>query len=286
MYIFLFLAILFASLYSILLHDFPGNENGNIFKLNFYSSCVWVFLLLIVNRFTMQINLTVLIWGMLYGIVQALFIFFKAKAMSTGTVSITTLIGNSSLLVSLFVSLILWNEKVSFWDIIGLIVLCVGIVLSTYKNSCEQYSPKWKVYVVFFLLFAAGVGIVFKAFGKNVDTKYTGSMMLVSAIVMAILNLRYIIKNSDIKPRVDPLFPMRKFILYALGAGVLSCLYNRLNITTSCILDAIIFFPAFNGGTVILSSILSILIFKEKLKKRQIVGLVLGVIAICIIGVF
>lgn len=285
MYIFLLLAILFASLYSILLHDFPGNEKENIFKLNFYASFVWVFLMFIENRFTVQLNATVLIWGLLYGITQALFIFFKAQAMSTGSVSITTLIGNSSLLVSIFVSMILWNEKVSFWDVIGLIVLCIGIALSTYKNSGEQYGPKWKIYVVFFFLSAAGVGIVFKAFGKIVNTEYTSSMMLVSAIVMALFYLLCVLKNSDIKPQIEPLFPKKKFILYAVGAGALSCLYNRLNITTSGILDAIIFFPAFNGGTIILSSILSILIFKEKLTKKQILGIILGVIAICIIGV-
>lgn len=182
--------------------------------------------------------------------------------------------------------MIVWNEKVSFWKIAGLIVLCMGIVLSTYKKSDEQYSPKWKIYVVFFFLSAAGVGIVFKAFGKTADAKYTSSMMMVSAIVMALFYLVCALRNGDIKPQIESLFSRRKFISYAVAAGTLSCLYNRLIITTSGVLDAIIFFPVFNGGTIILSSILSILIFKEKLAKKQILGIALGVMAICVIGFF
>jgi drug/metabolite transporter (DMT)-like permease len=51
-------------------------------------------------------------------------------------------------------------------------------------------------------------------------------------------------------------------------------------------MDAVIFFPAFNGGVVILSGVLSGLIFKEKLSKKQWIGFSLGLLAIFIIGVF
>ena len=51
-------------------------------------------------------------------------------------------------------------------------------------------------------------------------------------------------------------------------------------------LDAVIFFPAFNGGVVVVSGVLSSLIYKEKFSKRQLIGFGLALLAIFIIGVY
>ena len=77
----------------------------------------------------------------------------------------------------------------------------------------------------------------------------------------------------------------RLFIILALVSGLLSCLYNRLNIYLSGALDGVIFFPSFNGGVVVLSTVVSMIIFKEKLSAKQLIGLLLGISGICIIGI-
>ena len=50
-------------------------------------------------------------------------------------------------------------------------------------------------------------------------------------------------------------------------------------------LDGVIFFPSFNGGVVVLSTGVSMIIFKEKLSAKQLIGLLLGISGICIIGI-
>ena len=76
------------------------------------------------------------------------------------------------------------------------------------------------------------------------------------------------------------------FYVFAVLCGLLSYFYNRSNMFLAGELDAVIFFPAFNGGVVLLSTILSLCFFKEKLAVKQILGIVFGVVAICIIGIF
>lgn len=123
MYLWLCLSISAASLYSILLHGYPANEKGNIFKLNLFASLSWIVLLFIFNKCTVTLNKEILLWGVGYGIVQALFVLFKAKAMNAGSVSVTTLVGNASLLVSIVFSCIVWGEKISIADVFGLFLL-------------------------------------------------------------------------------------------------------------------------------------------------------------------
>jgi drug/metabolite transporter (DMT)-like permease len=107
-------------------------------------------------------------------------------------------------------------------------------------------------------------------------------MLLVSAAVMMFFYLCVLLTTRD---RTMP-FAKKKFFVYVLAAGILSCLYNRFNITLSSVMDAVIFFPAFNGGVVIVSGVLSSLIYKEKFSKRQLVGFGLALFAIFIIGVY
>lgn len=66
----------------------------------------------------------------------------------------------------------------------------------------------------------------------------------------------------------------------------MSCGYNRLNITLSGTLDAILFFPAFNGGVIFLSAILSVFCLREKMSLCRTLGIFIGIVSICIIGIF
>lgn len=282
MYGWLVFSVLAASFYSILLHNYPGNEKFNIFKLNFFASIVWVVIFFIFNQCKIYLNKEIILWGVTYGVTQALFVLFKAKAMNAGSVSVTTLVGNASLVVSIIFSSIMWNEKISWLDICGVILLIAGMFLSIYKKSTANVDKRWKYYVCVFFLLAAAVGIIFKGFGKSTVSNHTGDMLLVSAAVMMFFYLCVLLTTRD---RTMP-FAKKKFFVYVLAAGILSCLYNRFNITLSSAMDAVIFFPAFNGGVVIVSGVLSSLIYKEKFSKRQLIGFGLALFAIFIIGVY
>jgi multidrug transporter EmrE-like cation transporter len=61
---------------------------------------------------------------------------------------------------------------------------------------------------------------------------------------------------------------------------------NYINLKLSGLLPSQLFFPLINGSAIILSSLSSVFIFKESLSKKQVVGLVGGIlslIAICLV---
>ena len=285
MYYLLGISVLAASFNSVLLNKSGVHKKDEIFKFNFLNAIVWYIILAVINKGKIYINAQVLLWGVVYGLTQALFILSKTGAMSSGPVAVTTLVGNSSLLISVLASLVIWKERVTITDVVGLALLLIAIALCTYKRTESTYQRKWKYYVVFFLVFAASVGVVFKAFGKSGGLDFCGDMMIVSAIVMIVF---YLVAMLIVVRKENETTHRQRtygFIAYALICGVFSCLYNRLNIFLSGSMDAIIFFPAFNGGVVLLSTLLSLWICKEKLEKRQAIGIALGIIAIAIIGI-
>lgn len=282
LYGWLLFSVLSASFYSILLHSYPANEKRNAFKLNFFASTVWIAVLFLSNRCTVHLTGEILLWGITYGITQALFVLFKAKAMNCGSVSATTLVGNASLPVSIIFSSIMWHERICLSDALGVALLLAAIYLSTYKKDGNIADRRWKLYSCIFFLLSAAVGIIFKGFGKSSVSAYTGDMLFVSAVVMTLFYGCVLLFARDITLP----FSGKRFALYAVTAGLLSCLYNRLNVSLSASMDAVIFFPAFNGGVVVTSTLLGGLIYKERFTKKQISGYILAIVGILIIGIY
>ncbi len=284
-YTFLIVAILAASANSVVLHRSGAGKKDLIFRLNFLGAICWCAILFAINGGKIAINGGILLWAVIYGVVQSLFVLSKAAAMSSGPVAITTLLGNSSLIISTLVSLIVWNEHVSWGQAAGVILLLLGIVLCTYKKSSGGYSTKWKILSALFLIMAAAVGITFKAFSKSGFGEYAGSMMFLSSLVMVISFAAMCIFSGGFSLPESAEISKKKFLMYSLISGALSCLYNRLNIFTSGEIDAVIFFPGFNGGVILLSAVLSVIFCRERLSGRQTAGIVLGILGICITGI-
>ena len=84
--------------------------------------------------------------------------------------------------------------------------------------------------------------------------------------------------------------PVKKRVLAAgaltLACGVAGCVYNRLNIYLSGAMANAVFFPLFNGGNIILSTLAGWLLFRETLSKMQIVGIACGMAAVVLVSNF
>lgn len=283
--ILMLVSIIAATLNSCVLNKMTLKSMKKVFGFNLICSLVWLVILSIVKGGLPKLDGGVIFWGVAYGFIQSMFILFKTLAMNKGSVAITTLIGNSSLFISIIVSFLIWGEPIGAWDIFGLLILCAAIVLCTFKKTEESCKASWKYYAIFFLIFAASVGLVFKAFGKSDASQLGNDMMVVSAVFMTLFyTVAYLVCGKDENNERDS-GGMKGFILAAVISGILSCVYNRLNIFLSGTLDAVIFFPFFNGGVILLSTLAGIYLCREKLKKTQLLGIALGVAAICIIGV-
>lgn len=290
MYILILLSILSASVNSTLLHLLPCKTKKDVFTFNFFSALIWMFLLFAIGG-RMHFSSGAVLWGVLYGITQILFLIFKLQAMHSGPVSITTLLGNCSLLLSTSLSVLLWQEPIRIGQILGIILLLLSVFLATDPKSEMQMSRKWKLLCVFFFLFASAVGIVFKAFSYSDVSGSVNEMMFSAAGVMSIgllLLSGFSTINSKEPLHLIPQSGKHRFFrgfLLIFSCGILSCLYNRLNITLSGKLPGAIFFPCFNGGVIVCSALLGRLFLKEQFSKKQLLGLLLGILAIVIVGI-
>lgn len=306
-YVFLFISIVAAVCNNIILHLLLSkNIKYNPFLFNIGVSLVWIIILLPIGVQGRYTGTTVL-YGVVYGLLMAGFLFFKMQAMTTGPILLTSLLGCSSFVLTTVFNAVYWKESIDVFGVTGILLMLVALYLITMKDACKPQTDGrekgtrvvWIVYCLFFLLFAASTGIIFK-FHQTYDKGNTNKMMVVSAVVSVITFLslyclsKIFLKQGKTEEKEDTgnqeirVIKRERYTLLGLmlAAGVVSCVYNRLNVYLTGVLPSVLFFPVFNGAVIMLASVAGIFVFKEKLTKRQGVGVGCGILAIILISHF
>ena len=75
----------------------------------------------------------------------------------------------------------------------------------------------------------------------------------------------------------------KKHCILAVACGVCTFLMNFLNLRLSGLLPSQLFFPVVNGGAIILSSVVSVAVFREKITGIQLIGLIGGILSLIVL---
>ena len=281
-YILLLLSIFCATINNLLLHKFANrglDSMGDVLLFNALTSVVWIFILGGAGALRDNISLSTdsLFWGAVYGCVIALFLLGKMQAMATGPVSLTSFIGCSSLLISTAFGVLILNESASTVQSVGVILLC-GALFLIISPKAAGAKPSWKYWCALFFIGSAATGIIFKLHQRSDAAAQVDEMLFVSAITSALI----LCAAAVIMTRRDGRLPKvpSGALGYAVASGAFGCIYNRLNVTLTGILPSVVFFPLFNGSVILLSTIAGVLLFGERLDRKQIYGILLGTAAL------
>lgn len=293
-YLLLAASITCATLNNVFLHLYNNKKNYtcNIFAFNAIVSLIWALIFIIVGGGFGQASNTTIVFGVIYGLIIALFLIFKMAALGSGPVSITSLIGCCSLIVPTLFGLFFYRETVNYLQIIGLVVLFIALYLCVDPKSNMKISKKWIIFCIIFFLCAGASGIILKMYNNTGFSAEMNTMMIITALTAMVSFVIIYIISGIIRKKSDKSFLVIKkdnkallwSVLFIVLCGLVSGGYQRLNMYLTGVLPSILFFPTFNGTLIFLSCISGVVLFNEKLSVKQIIGLVLGVICIMLVG--
>ena len=229
-----------------------------------------------------------LVLGIVFGFVTFLVSILILNAYALGPFSYTLMLVSLSMLLPTFSGAIFWNETVSITQYIGTALVIVCIILSVEKNGDDKKANlKWLICTGFAFLANGSVGIIQKMHQNSPYADELGEFLIVSfltgAAFSALAALVFKIKDkregktNDVKYTAKD---MTMFMLMFIIIGVCLATCHKVNLYLSGVLPAAVFFPATNGGTLVLTSITAFLFFKEKLTKKQWAGLITGTAAV------
>ena len=246
------------------------------FNIILYTVCTLIFGALLLGG---RLSVFTVLLGLVFGTVTAVGTAYRMMALTMGPMHITLLINTSSMIIPAL-SGVFFGERFSFPKLLAIAVLLFFVYLSLERSSGKKVNFKWFLCSAVSFLCTGSVGVLQKIH-QNSSHKAEVSGFLFVAFLCAIF---FCFVRTKFKPE-RAVFNRKNVLLSVLcGACVFGA--NFLNLKLSGMLPSQLFFPLINGSSIVITSVISVLVFKEHLTKKQSVGLVGGIlslVAICMI---
>ena len=225
-------------------------------------------------------------WGFasVFALFTVAFQLFYTKALSVGNVSLTVMIVNLSMIFPSFVSVIFYNESLTAMRLLGILFTILSFVLAVDFKIKGKLSHSWLLFATIATLANGGIGITQKIFGASVLIGEKKSFVACAYAIAFVVTLflRLCMRSTNIGVTTKQ---ARSNCILAIAVGIILALFQWLNTYAISIMDGSFLFPVYSGGSIILSTIVGVLFFKDKLEKRQIISIALGVIAVVIMNI-
>lgn len=218
------------------------------------------------------LSLKTIIFLILSGVSTTLLWIFYFKALDTGDVSKVTPIDKTSIVLTLILSMIFLHEKITIIKIISILFILIGTLLTVNKKTTNEKDNKWILYSILTAIFTSTTTIISKIGLNDIDSVL--ATFIRTVIVFIILMFIVIVKKKYIYLK-DISKKSMKYVIYSGITNTLSWLFYFAALKEGE--TSIVF--TIEKLSIVVTIILSVMFLKEKLNKKQIIGIVIIVIA-------
>lgn len=193
------------------------------------------------------------------------------KALDLGTVSKVTPIDKTSIILTLILSSIFLHEKITIIKVLSIIFILTGTLLTIKREDKDSKDNKWILYAFLTAIFTSTTTVISKIGIENTNTCLT--TFLRTIIVLILLTIINLFKNKfkDIK-NLD-----KRNYMFIILSGISTSLSWLFYFTSLSLGEASIVFPI-EKLSLVVSIVTSTIFLKEKLNKKQILGIIIIVI--------
>ena len=266
--------------------ELTGISAGFVF--NAVSCLTATLVLLCWGSFGQASAFTVLL-GVLFGAVTAFQGIANIAALQAGPMSYTSVIISFSTLISALSGVAFFGETIGWIQIVGIAMMLASFVLAIKKERDEKKANfKWLVLCLLTFAATGAIGIMQKVHQSSAYRDELNAFLIIAFISSALFCTAFAVL---LKKRVDRVAHTKerlskskkkfwRLLGIMLASGACMAVNNKFNLYLSGVMDSAVFFPVVNGGGLILTTLAAVIIFGEKLSKKQWIGVALGIASV------
>ena len=220
--------------------------------------------------------------GVTNGITYAFgFFLWKATVQVSGVV-VTTAILRLSMVIPITFAILIWHEIPSAWQILGIFLTCSALPLLSTNDpvvipSNISTTSGLGAILISLTFVNAGVGrLVMKIFNETcpVDEKpfYLFFLFGVTTFFFTIVCV------------YQKIIPIRWEYVFGILVGVSNFFQSVTFLVALDSIDVLIVFPVSAAGSVLFTTLVGVVVLKEKLRTKSIIGIILAVIALIFVN--
>ena len=238
----------------------------------------------ILYAFDFSFNANVLWYSALFALCYTVCNIGIINALKYGPATLTSLLIGLSLLVTTIWGFIFWDAKVTVPVVIGLILVVCAITLCLYTKEKDDktISWKWLFYVALAFLGNAGCTIVQRTQQVQYNGQH-GKMLMLFATGFSALAYMFVYLKSD---KSDTPSMLKTSWWTPICAGVCNLILNVLVMLMALTdLSPSLIYPVIGVGGLAVVTIFSLLVFKEKMRWWQWLGVAVGAVATVLLSI-
>jgi len=204
-----------------------------------------------------------------------------ARSSQEAGVAITAVANKMSFIGPILFGVFILHENFSVLQTAGVFIAIVSVVLTSFSADKKEGDKKFLLPI---LLFCGGVALdtlLSLAQANYVDKgdtlSFTGSVFGMAALIGFLILLFTSIKSRKIPQKNDVIAG------FLLGIPNFLSIYFFLHSLDFGIMDNAQIFPAFNLSVILINTLIGLLLFKEKLRLFNYIGIALAIVSILLI---
>ena len=206
------------------------------------------------------------------------------RALEIGPMSYTTVICYCSMLIPSLSGAVLYGERISAVQYAGIAFMTASFICAVdRKHDRTGASWKWLLFCMIAFLTSGAVGVMQKIHQNSPYRSELGMFLIIAfgvAAVFSLLAVHYLKRVKGQTVTVHQKGKRKRYILYSIVCGIGIGLVNQINLYLAGAMDSVIFYPVFNGAMILLTSVIGLVFWKERLSSKQWTVLVMGSAAI------
>lgn len=225
-------------------------------------------------------NYSSVIWGTVLGIIAGAFFFlsfiYYQKSVRENGVGLAGNFAKLGILIPMALSIVVWRELPSIIQWIGIALSLASIIIINYtpgESIIENIKPN------LILLFAYGGMADFsnKLFQRYAAIEYKNIFLFFVFFTAFLISLYFTLKSKKTIGRYD--------IMTGFLVGVPNLFSSYFLILALTEMTTSVVFPIYSAGTIVLINLSGFILFKEHLKTRELVSILMTLGALILINI-
>ena len=179
------------------------------------------------------------------------------------------------LMVPIVMSIILFREFPTYLQTIGFFVAIFAIILINYTKGDSK--SKFSISLIFLLLVGGSADVMAKVFEEYGRAVFSDLFLFYTFVVAFLLCVGIVVWKKE--------KPGKTEIIYGAMIGVPNFFASKFLIAALKDVPAVIAYPTYSVATLLIVTLTGVLIFKEKLNKRQWCALAAILVAIALLNI-
>jgi drug/metabolite transporter (DMT)-like permease len=218
------------------------------------------------------------------GIIFICSLFVISETTAKQGISVAQVANRMSVVVPISIAILFYGDGISFTKITGIVLAIMAVYLVSHKEAQGRVEDKlWWLYPLIIFICSGIIDSSINYAQRNLlnDLNFDAflSTIFSTAFIFGFLTLLY-----------QMIFKKEKFQTQAIPAGIIlgvinfGTMYFIISALNTNILEPSVLFPINNLSILTISTLVSVVVFKEKLSTKNWIGIGLSLLAILILG--